>query len=77
MRRSWLTRTITDRVLVHTADDVSIEGILAATAKDGLVLVHATYLDAGGARIDLSGKTFIPRSKVKFVQVLEAEGLAE
>lgn len=74
MRRSWLSKMVTDRVLVH-ADD-SIEGILASVAQDGLVLVHATYLDEGGRRIDLAGRTWIPRSKVKFVQIIESEGLA-
>lgn len=64
---------VTDRVLVH-ADD-SIEGILAHVASDGLILEHATYLDEGGRRIDLSGRTWVPRSKVKFVQIIEGEGI--
>lgn len=66
----WLRRRKAYRVLVHTTEDQSIEGVMVYAAADGLVLRHARYHPADSAPISLHGETWIPREKIAFVQSL-------
>lgn len=70
-RRSWLRQRTLARILVHTTDDKTIEGVLDTVARDGVVLIAGRYLE-GDAKVELAGETFIPREKIAFVQVAEA-----
>lgn len=63
---AWLERKVRQRVIVHTVDERSYEGLLDVTATDGLVLIGARMLSEGGATV--AGEMFIPRSQVLFVQ---------
>lgn len=71
-RRSYLKRKHLERVLVHTRDRTTIEGLLAEVASDGLVLKNAKYLDAEDPP-PLHGETFIPHERVGFLQVKEGQ----
>lgn len=64
----WLDQAIHRRILVHTGDDRSIEGILTLAADDGLLLWSAVL--KGKPEVPLSGEVFIPRSQVLFVQTV-------
>ena len=67
--KSWLGRKCYERILVHT-DEHSIEGVLTGTARDGIVLEDAVLLPEQGGRVPLSGTTFVPRDRIRFVQTL-------
>lgn len=69
-RRDWLARSIRRRVIVHTTDDRSVEGVLVAHDRAGVALASAAYLDAGPAPLALAGDLWLPRDRVRFVQVL-------
>lgn len=64
--RRWAPKLEKRKVIVHTTDG-SIDGVLMVTARDGLVLSAATYLD--DERPQLAGEMFIPRAQVAFIQV--------
>lgn len=64
--RRWLRSKVCFRVIVHTVEDTSIEGILTAEAPDGLVLESAALI--GDTRTPLAGQTFIPRAQIHLVQ---------
>lgn len=63
----WVRRAQRARVIVHTTDDQTFDGVLTCEARDGLVLTAASLLD-GQAAVPLGGETFIPREKVSFLQ---------
>lgn len=67
----WLSQRMHRRVIVHTADERSIEGLLAGEWPDGLVLRAATYLETGA---ELAGEVWVPRRQVLFAQVSEKDG---
>lgn len=64
----WLERAIHRRVIVHCADDRSIEGVLVLAADDGLLLWSAKLL--GKPEVDLAGEVFVPRSQVLLIQTV-------
>ncbi|MDZ7732211.1 MAG: hypothetical protein U5R31_03085 [Acidimicrobiia bacterium] len=64
-RGTWLDRVVTARVIVHTTDGSSIEGLVRECAADGLVLGAARLLDHD---VDVSGDLWVPRPKVAMVQ---------
>ena len=66
IRAEWLAEVTFQRVIVHTHDDRSIEGMLASAGPTDLVLVHAKLL--GSSPTDLGGRVWLPRSSVFFVQ---------
>jgi hypothetical protein len=68
MIRSWLKQKLAVDVVVHTTDSSSIRGLLEDTARDGVVLRAARYLE-GGSGVPLGGELFIPREKILMVQV--------
>lgn len=63
---AWLERKIRHRIIVHTIDERSYEGLLEVTAEDGVVLVGTRMLTEGGMQV--AGEVFIPRSQVLFIQ---------
>ena len=63
-RRSPIRQT----VRVHTRDGATFEGVLAHDGRRYLVLDHAARLTDKGERVDLSGRSFMPRENVHFVQ---------
>lgn len=67
----WLAGRLHRRVIVHTADERSIEGLLVGEWPDGLVLRAATYLETGA---ELAGEVWVPRRQVLFAQVSELDG---
>jgi hypothetical protein len=67
----WLRWKRRSFITVHTVDDRTIEGVLTAAARDGIVLTAAVY-PHDGEKIPLAGAVFIPRHKVLFVQVTDA-----
>lgn len=69
---AWLERKIRHRIIVHTIDERSYEGLLELTAEDGVILVGTRMLTEGGMQV--AGEVFIPRSQVLFVQLPRGEG---
>jgi hypothetical protein len=56
-----------ERVVVHTRDGQSFDGVLLATHKDVLALTHASLLHEGG-RHSLDGDVLVPLENVAFIQ---------
>ena len=70
-RKSWLRRQVLTRVAVYTTEGDTIEGVLDVVARDGVVLRSPVYHDDGeGADHRLAGTVFVPRSTIRFVQVM-------
>lgn len=65
---AWLDSVTMRKLVIHTVDDRSIEGLLATAGPDGLLLVHAKLL--GDKPVDLGGQIWIDRSKVLMVQTV-------
>lgn len=61
----WLDRMVAERVIVHTSDGTSIEGVIRERGADGVVLTAARLLDG---EVNVGGDVWIPRSKVHMVQ---------
>lgn len=66
-RRAWIARRMGRRAIVHLSDERSIEGTLMVSARDGIVLAGATYLE--GAGTNLGGEIYVPRERLLFVQL--------
>lgn len=64
---AWLDRVVARRVLVHLVTDETIEGLLVTVADDGIVLTGATYL--GNVTSSLGGDVWVPRAKIRLVQL--------
>jgi hypothetical protein len=69
--RRWLDGVLRKKVIVHTRQDQSIEGVLMETTVDGLILRAARLLDASGKGTSMAGETFVPRENVAFAQLDE------
>lgn len=68
---SWLGRVLKKRIVVHTRQDQSIEGVLMEQLEDGLILRAANLLGGDGKRTTMAGEVFIPRENVAFAQLDE------
>lgn len=58
------------RVLVNCDNDGAVRGILTGVHPDWLVLQQADLLSPETQPAKLDGETFVPRSRVLFMQVL-------
>ncbi len=67
--RNWLKRQTLTRLIVHTTDGQSLDGVLATVAKDGIVVDHAKLLDGDNAH-RLGGHVLVERERIGFVQVM-------
>lgn len=73
MARDWFAHLARSRVtvVVHTKDDRSFRGILAATYADLVVLKDARLLGSDGSPgIAIDGETLLPRDSISWVQHL-------
>lgn len=66
-RRSWLARTTAERVIVHTTEDQSFEGLMVEGGPAGVVLDAVRLLQDGG-NVDMAGTVWVPGSKVHLIQ---------
>jgi hypothetical protein len=71
----WLEERLTRRIVVHTTDGQSVEGLLDRVVTDGLVLSTARYLDTNPPT-DLQGEIFLPRARVGFAQFVDSQASA-
>lgn len=68
--RRALRRRLGQRVVVHTRDDRTIDGILVGTHVEALALASAVLLQPGEQPdIPLGGETLIPHENISLVQV--------
>jgi len=68
----WRTRmpAIKRRVLINYDDDTAVRGVLVGVTGDWLVVAQAELLGHPGEPPKLDGQTFVPRTRVLFLQVL-------
>ena len=64
-RRGWLDRHTAERVIVHTTEDQTLDGLLREVTRDGLVLATVTLVDHA---VDVAGDVWVPREKVAMIQ---------
>jgi hypothetical protein len=67
----WLDRVMKKKILVHTRQDQSIEGVLMEQAVDGIILRASALLGENGKRTTMGGEVFVPRENVAFAQLDE------
>lgn len=67
----WLEGQVLRRLVVHTTDDQSIEGLVDTVAADGVILRTARLL--GKSTVALGGEVWVPRSKIVFAQAVPVE----
>lgn len=65
---SWLDQKMARRLVVHTTDDRSIEGLLESVGPDGVTLRAARLM--GKPPVELGGEIWLPRETVAFVQTV-------
>jgi hypothetical protein len=56
------------RLVVHTSDDRSLEGLVELVGADGVLMRDAKLL--GAKIVELAGEVWIPRAQVVFVQTV-------
>lgn len=72
--RNWLKRQVHERAVVYSTDNHSYDGLLSIVARDGVVLFDAHIRTDENVR--LAGEVFIPREKVRFVQIVARDAQA-
>lgn len=72
--RHWLKRQTQQRAVIYTNDGDAIDGLLVNVARDGAVLFDARVRTDDNVR--LAGEVFVPREKVRFVQVVATDAQA-
>lgn len=69
-RRGWLDKQTARRVIVHMSTDVTLEGALVVSARDGVVLRAAEVKgEPGRGGAELAGEIFVPRDQIVFMQL--------
>jgi hypothetical protein len=68
---NWFDDLVHDTVILHTRDDRSFKGVVAAVHADSVILQDAFLLDPD-AQDMLNGLVGVPRSNLSFVQRLSA-----
>lgn len=69
--RQWFARVSKKKVIVHTKDSQSLEGVLMEQTADGIILRAASLLRDGGGKTSMAGEVFVPRENVAFAQLDE------
>lgn len=69
--QTWLERVLKKRIILHTKDDQSIEGVLMEQAADGVILRASKLLGAGGKETVMAGEVWVPARNVAFAQLDE------
>lgn len=64
----WLSRVLKRKIIVHTRESQSIEGILWEQSRDGVILRAAKLLGENGTATSMAGEVFVPRENVAFAQ---------
>ena len=72
---SWLEEKTARRLVVHTTDDRSIEGLLEFVGPDGVTLRAARLM--AKPPVDLGGEIWLPRETVAFVQTVPAASVID
>jgi hypothetical protein len=67
MRRNWLKKQLSTRVVVYTTEEQTLDGVLDIVAADGLVLLDTRVRSDGD--VTLAGLVYVPRDKVRIVQI--------
>jgi hypothetical protein len=69
---SWLVRVLRKRIIVHTLDDKSIEGVLMEVVEDGVILRAAKLLGATRPQdVAMAGETWVREANISFAQLDE------
>lgn len=65
----WVREHYLKRVLVHTLEGATYDGLLQASERAAIVLVEAKYHGPGDeSAVPLAGETYIPRERIAFMQ---------
>ena len=67
----WLDRVLKKKVVIHTVQDQSIEGVLMEATDDGVILRAARLLGSGGVSTSMAGEVWVPRASIAFAQLDE------
>jgi hypothetical protein len=68
---TWLDRVMRKKVVLHTLNDQSIEGVLMEQTVDGVILRASVLLGSDGKRTTMAGEVFVPRENIAFAQLDE------
>lgn len=64
-----LKQLIVKRVVLHTKDGHSLEGVCLGVYADAVSLAHVTYVRAeDGSRVVIEGDVVVPRDNVSWIQ---------
>jgi hypothetical protein len=71
----WVREHYLRRVLVHTTDGATFDGLLQSSERAAVVLVQATYTSSATEQsVPLAGETYVPRERIAFMQRPGGEG---
>lgn len=68
---TWLERVMKKRIVLHTRNDQSVEGVLMEQTPDGVILRASRLLGEDGKATAMAGEVWIPRENVAFAQLDE------
>ena len=66
--RSWWEQRKTEVLMIHLADESTIQGVVLEIGPDGVLLGAPEYLGEE-RRVELAGEVWIPREQIVMVQV--------
>jgi hypothetical protein len=68
--RRWLKDKVRQHAVVYTTEDKVLEGVLFVVSDEGIVLNNTVIHEGKG--VPLAGDIFIPRERIRFVQIARA-----
>ncbi len=65
----WLRESYLTRVLIHTREGDTYDGLLHGSERGAVLLVNASFHAADSEHsVPLAGETYIPRERISFLQ---------
>lgn len=65
----WVREHYLKRVLIHTKEGDTFDGLLQSSEREAVILVNAQYHGAGAEQaVPLAGETYVPRAQIAFMQ---------
>lgn len=65
----WTREHYLKRVLIHTVEGDTFDGLLQSSERAAVILVDAKYHGSGQEQpVALAGQTYVPRERIAFMQ---------
>lgn len=69
-KKDWLGAVTLRKIMLHLDTDISIEGLIAESSLDGVLLKTSILHAPDGKTTEMGGDTWVPRERIVFAQGL-------